>query len=118
MDQIRIDELYAVAKVTNSLLSGKAKKTEFKHYIWFYEQVTDILARALADHDERSIRAEPEIPRTPLTEYEKNLLEHILTRHAQPVISGTLYKGGNNPAGLYIGGSNEDPDRKIMETQP
>lgn len=118
MKQIRIDELYAVAKVTNGLLTGRAKKSEIKHYVWFYDQVTDILARALVDDDECCIRAEPEIPRTPLTEYEKNLLEHILTRNAQPVIPGTLYKDGNNPAGLYIGGSNEDPDKGIMEVQP
>ena len=46
MDQTSIDELYAVAKVTDGLLTGKAKKEDFQHYVWFYEQVTDILTRA------------------------------------------------------------------------
>lgn len=73
MEQIKIDELYAVARVTASLLTGKAKKTEFTHYVWFYENVTDILARNI-----------------------------------QPVI----------PASLYKGGSNVDPEKRIMEAQP
>jgi len=54
MDQTSIDEMYAVAKVTNSLLTGRAKKAEFEHYVWFYEQVTDILARALLDDEDHT----------------------------------------------------------------
>ena len=46
MTQTFVDELYAVARVTDSLLTGKAKKADLPHYVWFYEQVTDILARA------------------------------------------------------------------------
>ena len=46
MTQTFVDELYAVARVTDSLLTGKAKKADLPHYVWFYEQITDILARA------------------------------------------------------------------------
>jgi hypothetical protein len=60
MDQNSVDELYAVARVTDSLLTGKAKKADFPHLVWFYEQVTDILARALLDN-ERCTIAEPQI---------------------------------------------------------
>ena len=49
MDQTSIDELYAVTRVTDGLLTGKAKKADFPHLVWFYEQVTDILARAHAE---------------------------------------------------------------------
>jgi Mg2+ and Co2+ transporter CorA len=54
LDQTSVDELYAVARVTNSLLTGRAKKAEFKHYVWFYDEVTDILARALLDNEDHS----------------------------------------------------------------
>ena len=43
-----IGELNAVAKVTDSLLTGYKKKVDFNRYIWFYENVTDILARHIA----------------------------------------------------------------------
>ena len=60
MDQNSIDELYKVARVTEGLLTGKAKKADFPHLVWFYDQVTDILARALLDN-ERCTKTEPEI---------------------------------------------------------
>jgi len=86
LEQVRVDELYAVARAMNNLLTGKAKKAELHHYVWFYEQVTDILARAMLDGVEHDIRAQSTIPREPLTDYEKNLLEYILTRNVDPVI--------------------------------
>jgi len=49
MSQTFVDELHAVARVTDSLLTGKAKKADLPRYVWFYEQVTDILARALVE---------------------------------------------------------------------
>ena len=70
--QTFVDELYAIARVTDSLLTGKAKKADLPHYVWFYEQVTDILARALLD-DECCTIAEPQIQQN-----------RVLTAEAQP----------------------------------
>ena len=72
MNLISIEELCAVARVTDSLLTGKAKKADFQRYVWFYEQVTDILARALLD-DECCTIAEPRIQQN-----------RVLTAEAQP----------------------------------
>ena len=53
-----IDELNAVAKVTNTQLTGYKKKADFNRYIWFYENVTDILARHIAAVRERRVKKE------------------------------------------------------------
>ena len=53
-----LKELLAVAKVTDSLLTGYKKKVDFNRYIWFYENVTDILARHIAAIQSRRVKQE------------------------------------------------------------
>ena len=85
LSQIRVDELYALAKVTESQLSGKALKSDFNRYLWFYDQVTDILARALLDDEDKIIRLEVPMSDEEAT-YADRFLKYMLARNTEPVI--------------------------------